>query len=100
MGQYDLALAAHQAALRNDPALVESHYDLSALYNQLGRHRETIAAYEQRLRLGGEDARTRYNLGLTYIQLGALDAARGQYEELRLLDPGLAERLAPYFSGP
>lgn len=91
---------AHQAALRNDPALVESHYDLGALYNQLGRHREAIAAYEHKLRLGGEDARTRYNLGLTYIQLGALDAARGQYEELRLLDPGLAERLAPYFSGP
>ncbi|MFM7399811.1 MAG: tetratricopeptide repeat protein [Bacteroidota bacterium] len=73
-GAYDKALADAEKAL----SLEKNHsayLNLSAVLNNLGRHRESLTASEQAIALSPDNAESWYNRGNTYRELSKTDSA-------------------------
>ena len=56
---------------------------------------ESVAAYQQAIRLKPNFAKAYYNLGVCYVAAGNTDAALQQYNFLKMLD---AERAAKLYN--
>lgn len=59
-----------------------------------GRHKEAVVQFEEAVRIDPEFAQARYELALSLLKLGELDAAKAQHAELQKLQPKLAGKLA------
>ena len=56
-------------------------------------NKEAIESFKQAIRLDPDDAKAHYNLGVIYVHLNDRDSALVQYEILKKLDSGLANKL-------
>jgi tetratricopeptide (TPR) repeat protein len=70
------------------------HFDAAKVYLSLGSHKKAIESIKKGLRLLPKAARARYDLGLLCLEVGDKAGAKEQYEELKNLNPHLAEKLS------
>ena len=90
-GRYDEALTLLERAvvLKPDDAMVLTN--LATALGEVGRPAESLRHLRTALAAAPTAPRPRITLGLIYLRLGQLDAARAQYDQLEQLD----RRLAP-----
>lgn len=63
-------------------------FELGLLLHAYGGHREALALFGDSVRIHGDDARTRWNMGLCHYALGEVEAAFARFGEASRLDPG------------
>ena|GEM_PF-6000010 len=99
--QYREAAEAYQRALRLQPDFAElAYYNLGLAYHNMERYAEAVESYRQAIRLKPDFAEVYFNLGRAYNKLGDNDAALKQYDILKTLNPGEAERLIRIVNPP
>jgi tetratricopeptide (TPR) repeat protein len=92
-GKYADAEARFKAALTNDPKHVSSAFMMGeTLARDVRRLREAEGWYQKVIREAKNDkvygAKTRYSLGMLYIQMGLYEQAIAQFQELATSSPG------------
>ncbi len=92
-GLYQEAIDTLQRVLRLKPDFVEANFNLGVAYERLGRHKEAIAAYRRVVAERPDYADARYLLALALIEMKDYAAAGREYEALKKLDPGQAEKV-------
>jgi superkiller protein 3 len=76
------AAAAFRQELEIDPNHFESNLMLGNLLREGGNHEEAVRYLTHALRLRASDLTVKYSLGVAYLSLGRLDAARPLLEEV------------------
>jgi tetratricopeptide (TPR) repeat protein len=77
-----------------ESAEVDPLYLEGAVYSQLGRYDEAVAAYRRAIALRPNFVKARYNLGVTCLLASDRQCARAEYDTLRTLAPAKASKLA------
>jgi len=96
LGLYKDAIEARKQAIRIDPNDAMNYYNLGEYYDHLGLYKDAIEAYKQAIRIdpdSGICAIFRFNLSLSYFQIGDIDSALDEYKILKELDIDLANQL-------
>jgi len=81
-------------ALEKDPEHFDSQFDLAVLFHRDGKLADAATAYAKALSLKSEDVDTHFNLGLVYVGMGNLEAARSEVRWLTESNAELASTLA------
>ncbi len=76
------AIAAYQAATRQDPAFFEAHYNLGLAAHESGDLKRALSAYEHALSINATALNARYNFALTLQQAGYPRDAANELEKL------------------
>jgi tetratricopeptide (TPR) repeat protein len=71
----------------------EVYSDAAEVYLSLGSHKKAIESIKKGLRLLPKATQTRYDLALLCLEAGDKAGAKEQYEELKNLNPQMAEKL-------
>jgi tetratricopeptide (TPR) repeat protein len=88
------AVEAFLRAVTEDTAFPEAWNELGFALRNQGRYTESLAAYDEALRLRPEYPEALEYLGEAYVKLGRMDDARRVLDRLRVLDPPRADELA------
>ncbi|MDA8084815.1 MAG: tetratricopeptide repeat protein [Nitrospiraceae bacterium] len=94
-GRYQEAIDTLERVLRLRPDFVEANFNLGVAYERLGRHKEAAAAFRRVVAARPAYADARYLLALALIEMKDYAAAGQEYEALKKLDSGLADRVGP-----
>lgn len=86
-GAYDKAAEAFQAALRQEPNLVEAYCGIAQVYANQGQYAEALRACERTLELDDLAEEAYLLRGLVYRQLGQLEQAIADLERATYLNP-------------
>jgi tetratricopeptide (TPR) repeat protein len=92
-GDFTGALAEHLAALKEDPALVQAHINLIALYGRMGQAAEARRHYGRALELAPDRAELHYNLGVLEVAERRIPEAERAFRKAVELNPGYAAAL-------
>jgi tetratricopeptide (TPR) repeat protein len=90
-GRFDLARAAHEAAVRLEPRYAEGFTNLGVDLAALGHADEALARYDQAIRLQPLEAGAHHNKGVLLQQLGRLDEAIAAERQAVRIDPEYAD---------
>ncbi len=90
---YEKAVSGLLEFTANNPDYSDGFYLLGNAYYAVRQRGNAVAAYRKCLLLSPRFSKARYNLGYIYFLDNNLAAAREQYEELRKIDPPMAEKL-------
>jgi len=88
---YGLAHEAFQKAVETRSDSANAWLGLAASLDQLGKFREADRAYEQLVRLKGDNARILNNIGYSYLLRGDYQKARSYLNRAQTIDPSLEE---------
>jgi Flp pilus assembly protein TadD len=88
---YGLAEKYFRKAVEIRPDNATAWAGLAASYDELGRFDLADRAYEQLIKLKGNDARTLNNRGYSYLLRGDYKRAKEMLERAQAIDPGLEE---------
>jgi len=86
-------------ALKPDTEDVVLYFYLGLARNHLDQPEQAAQAYESALALEPDDPASHWNLALTYLQLGRLEAARSHFQTYLDLRPDAADEVRPYLAG-
>ncbi len=86
-GDFDLAIADYNEAMRIDRDYSSPYYNRGLTYAKKGDLDRAIADYSEAIRLKPKYASPYYDRGLSYQNKGDLDRALADYNELIRLDP-------------
>ena len=86
-GDIDGAIAAHEAALERDPALVQAHANLISLYGRAGNWTRAEDHYRAVVRSGGAGAEPHYDYGVLLGLQQKWDLAIEAYRQALALNP-------------
>ena len=86
-GDIDGAIAAHEAALERDPALVQPHANLISLYGRAGNWPKAEDHYRAVVRSGGGGAEPHYDYGVLLGLQQKWDLAIDAYHQALALNP-------------
>jgi tetratricopeptide (TPR) repeat protein len=86
-GEIDGAIAAHEAALERDPALVQAHANLISLYGRAGNWSKAEHHYRAVVRSGGWGAEPYYDYGVLLGLQQKWDLAIDSYRQALALNP-------------
>ena len=92
-GQRDVAERAFTRAVRAAPSQAKPLQYLGALRIEEGRAAEALPLLEKAVALEDRDAAARFALGVARLAVGDASGARRERDQLRLLDPRLADDL-------
>ncbi len=92
-GKDEKAAAAYSEAVRIEPGDYEVQVKYGMVLLDLDRYDDAISAFKEALRFNQKYAEAHYGLGFVYVETGELDLAQVEYEALKALDEGLANRL-------
>ena len=90
---YDPAILEYRKALEVDSTYVQAYLNLGVIYTEKEIYDEAIDAYKQAIRYFPLHTKAYYNLGWVYNLKGEKEKATQQYNQLKSLDPQLAQRL-------
>ncbi len=97
---FDKAVLGLIEYTRQNPENPDGYYLLGNAYYTTAQRNKAITAYLKALEILPRYVKARFNLGYIYAQLGDSKSAREQYEALKLLNSGLAERLLTSIDKP
>ncbi len=97
---WDEAVTEIEAGLAQDPSAADAdtYFYLGLAHNNLDQPEQAAAAYEAALELVPDDSPSRWNLALTYLQLGRDAEALEQMRAYLALEPDDAARAEPYIN--
>ena len=90
LGDLTGAIEAHEAALAQDPSLLQAHMNLISLYGRAGRFAEGQQQYEQAVKLGGDTADMHYDFGVLLAMRQKWDQAAIAYQKAIVANPSHA----------
>ncbi len=102
-GKYKAAIRAFEAATRIDPACAEAYEGMGYAYLELGANgvvynqellQKAVGNLGTALKLKPDRAMAHYRIAVGYLALNDKDMASREYESLKTLDKGLADKLA------
>jgi tetratricopeptide (TPR) repeat protein len=97
---FDRAVLGLIENTRQNPENPDGYYLLGNAYYATAQRNKAITAYLKTLDIMPRYVKARFNLGYIYAQLGDNKSAREQYEALKLLNSGLADRLLASIDKP
>ena len=92
-GMYKEAIEVYKQVIRIKPSFAVAHYNLGVACLKSGRYKEAILALKHAIRIGPNYVDAHYNLGAAYVCLNDRDSAVEQYNILKNLDFGVANKL-------
>ncbi|MDV2494613.1 MAG: tetratricopeptide repeat protein [bacterium] len=92
-GQFDLAIASFQGAIRLKPDFWLPHYSLALAYDKKGQYDAAISSFKEAIRLKPDNASAHEALGITYFHAGNRGKALEEYKILKELDQDKAKKL-------
>jgi len=95
---WEQVIAEVEQALTQDPDLDDPavYFFLGLAYNYQGDLESAANAYEKALALDPHDGPSRWNMALTYLQMGQYEQARSHFETYRTQNPEEAGQVQPY----
>lgn len=93
LADYDQALRNFARALKLQRGLSDAHIGKGCIYFTKRRFKEAIVEFERALEIDQESIEAHYNLGVTCLSQGRHDCALQQYNQLKILDSPLADKL-------
>src|SRR5690606_1227984 len=88
VGRTDLAIGHYRRLLKRRPEMAAAHFNVALLYRKNRRYAEAIAAYEEALRLGIENAEEAWsNMGVTYSEMRQPEKAHEMYQHALAVEP-------------
>ena len=90
---WEKALASFAKAVTLSPDHAESYLGLGVAYTVLGRNTDALEVCRKAVQIKPEYAQAHYALALIYLKLGDRAAAVREWEELKKLDPTLADEV-------
>ena len=95
MEHYDDAVTEFKEAIRSDPYLMVSYFNLNSLYLfQLGDIASALALCQQQISYNDRDQGAYYHLGWAYLGKGDFDQARAAFEKALEINPRLSWNLS------
>lgn len=91
--QFQEAIDAYQASLRDDPNQAEALSNIGFCYKSLKRYQKAISYYKDAIRMKPDLAEAHEYVGEAYLEMGKPKLALREYDILRKLDPEDAEEL-------
>lgn len=88
------ALPALKEAVRLNPKLENAKLNLATALLMSSQYRDAVIILEQERDRSPSRGDIRFNLGLGYLGLGNINAAKGEFTALQGLDPNLARQFA------
>jgi tetratricopeptide (TPR) repeat protein len=95
MENYPQAIQRHLEVIGSNPGNALAHYHLGFAYGLMGQHQRELAEYQKAVSLGLDDWQLFLNLGLLYLENGALPDATEVLRLATLLGPDHPE---PHFN--
>ena len=92
-GDYDRVFKHLNIAISLRPDYFEAYNNLGVAHYSKGRYREAVAALREAIRLKPDYDDALYNLGLLQVAANKRREALVQYQKLKGLNSGLADRL-------
>jgi Flp pilus assembly protein TadD len=93
LGRYQQAIEAFNQATRIKPDDPHAWCSLGNACGALGRYQQAVDAFKQAIKIKPDYTDPRYNLALTYLNIGDKPSALQQYETLKTLDEEMASEL-------
>ncbi len=90
-GEWTLALASYDAALRADPALARAHLNRGNALAALGDDSGAIAAYDAVLALDGAHIGAHFNLGNLHLKMGRPQMSLPFFDRAKQLDASFVD---------
>ena len=90
LGDLPGAIAAHEAALKQDPGLLQAHANLVSLYGRAGRFAEGEQEYQAALALGSQTADVHYDFGVLLGLQQKWEHSAAAYEKAIAANPSHA----------
>lgn len=87
-GQYDLAIAEFDKALRIVPLAAEIYNNRGITYSKKGEYNLAISDFTRALEINRNDAPVYYNRGITFAIIMRFDLALADFDKCLELDPG------------
>ena len=84
------SIAAHEAALAQDPSLLQARANLISLYGRAGRYAEGEQQYREAVKLGGDTADMHYDFGVLLGLQQKWEQAAAAYEKAIIANPSHA----------
>ena len=94
-GDYDLAIADYDQAIKLRPDYAEAYLSRGGVYDAKGEYDRAIADYDQAIKLRPDYAEAYSNRGIVYKARGEYDRAIADYDQAIKLQPDLA---VPYYN--
>lgn len=93
-GIYQKAIDALKQAVRIMPDLESAHLNLGLAYRRWSKYEDAAEAYRSAIRISPNSSDAHFGLGLTYLDLNDKNSALQEADELRNIDPALADKLS------
>ena len=93
LGQMKYAEFVYRILIRDHPDFALAYDGLAVTLSKSGRGREAIPFHQKAISLSPKDASFYYNFAVSYMVLGDVKKAQEQQQQLRALDPAMAEHL-------
>jgi tetratricopeptide (TPR) repeat protein len=90
LGNLEDAIKAHEAALAQDPSLLQAHMNLISLYGRAGRFKEGEQQYYEAVKLGGDTADMHYDFGVLLGIQQRWEEAGAAYQKAIVANPSHA----------
>jgi protein O-mannosyl-transferase len=90
-GQYRLALADYDSAIKMDKQFTEALSNRGILYVTIGQYENALKDYNEAQRLNPKFADAYYNRGILYLTIGQLDKAINDFTEAINIEPSMAD---------
>jgi tetratricopeptide (TPR) repeat protein len=93
LGRQQDKIEACKRAIKIEPDYADAYNNLGVAYIKLGEPEKAMESFKEAVRIKPDLAEAHYNLGMAYFASGNSDSATREYEILKVLDAGMAEKL-------
>ena len=93
LGQMKYAEFVYRILIRDHPDFALAYDGMAVALSKSGRGREAIPLHQKAISLSPKDPSFYYNFAVSYMVLGDVKKAQEQQQQLRTLDPAMAEHL-------
>jgi len=94
LGQLKYAEFVYRVLIRDHPDFALAYDSMAVTLSKQGRSREAIPFHQKATTLSPKDASFHYNFAISYLMLGDVKNAQEQQQQLRAIDPNMAQHLA------
>jgi tetratricopeptide (TPR) repeat protein len=94
LGQLKYAEFVYRILIRDYPDFPLAYDGMAVTLSKSGRAHEAIPFHQKAIMLNANEPSFHYNFALSYLMLGDVKNAQEQQQQLRALDPAMAQHLA------